>query len=148
MAKTKDRVADTADSVRPFVERALRDEKLREDVQSAFAVARRVYDELTGAKTAQKAATKLAGDKKLHRDLEGAIHDLRDAAKRLQGRAPRPKKSHAGRRFLLAVLALGALFNPVTGAETRRWLKELVTGGGGDFGGDYPSANGGGESGD
>ena len=38
------------------------------------------------------------------------------------------------------------LFNPVTGPETRKWLKDLIGGGGGDFGGDYPSSgsNGGG----
>lgn len=141
MAKTKDKVGETADSVRPFVERAMRDEKLREDVQSAFSVARKVYDELTGAKNTSKAASKLAGDKKLHRDLHAAVEDLRDAAVRLQGKSPK-KKSHKG-RFFLFVLALGALFNPVTGPETRRWLKELVTGGGGDFGGDYPSSNNG-----
>lgn len=142
MAKTKDKVGDTADSVRPFVERAMRDEKLREDVQSAFSVARKVYDELTGAKNTSKAASKLAGDKKLHRDLHDAVQDLRDAAIRLQGKSPKRKKGRKGRLFL-AVLALGALFNPVTGPETRRWLKELVTGGGGDFGGDYPSSNNG-----
>jgi hypothetical protein len=140
MAKTKEKVADTADSVRPFVERAMRDEKLRQDVQSAFSVARKVYDELTGAKNTSKAASKLAGDKKLHRDLQAAVQDLRDAAIRLQGKAPKQKKGRKGRLFL-AILALGALFNPVTGPETRRWVKELVTGGGGEFGGDYPSSS-------
>ena len=138
MAKTKDKVADTADNVRPFVERAMRDEKLREDVQSAFSVARKVYDELNGAKNTSKAASKLAGDRKLHRDLQEAVQDLRDASLRLQGRTPKQKKGHKGRLFL-AILALGALFNPVTGPETRRWVKELVTGGGDDFGGDYPA---------
>jgi hypothetical protein len=139
-AKTKDKVADTADNVRPFVERALRDEKLRDDVQSAFATARKVYDELTGAKDVQKAATKMAGDKKLQRELREAVEDLRNAAERLQGKAPKAKKR--GRKLLLLVLGLGALFNPVTGPETRRKLKELVTGGGDEFGSDA-SSNGG-----
>jgi hypothetical protein len=132
MAKTKDKVADTADSVRPFVERALRDEKLRDDVQSAFATARKVYDELTGAKDMQKAASKVAGNKKLHRELREAVDDLRSAAERLQGKAPKQKKR--GRKLLLALIALGALFNPVTGPETRRKLKELVSGGSDEFG--------------
>jgi hypothetical protein len=50
---------------------------------------------------------------------------------------------------MIAGIALGILFNPVTGPETRRWLKELATGGGGDFGGDFgstPGSNGGGGS--
>jgi hypothetical protein len=42
-------------------------------------------------------------------------------------------------------IALGILFNPWTGPETRRWLKELVAGSDDEFGGDYPppAANGG-----
>lgn len=142
MAKTKDRVSDATDNVKPFVERALRDEKLREDVQGAFAVARKVYDELTGAKDAGKAASKLAGDKKLHRDLREAIEDLRDAAQRLQGKQQR--KRRGGRRLLIGGIALGVLLNPATGPQTRRWLKDLVTGGSDDFGGEFGGSNGGG----
>lgn len=132
MAKTKEKVSDASDSVKPFVQRAITDEKLRDDVQSAFAVARKVYDELTGAKDPGKAASKLAGDKKLHRDLRDAVEDLRDAAQRLQGKQQR--KRRGGKRLLVAGIALGILFNPVTGPETRRWAKELVTGGDEEFG--------------
>jgi hypothetical protein len=41
----------------------------------------------------------------------------------------------------VAGIALGLLFNPVTGPETRKWLKDMI-GGGDEFGGDY-SSNGG-----
>jgi hypothetical protein len=78
-------------------------------------------------------------DKKLHKDLREAVEDLQDAALRLQGKS---KGGHTGRRIMVAGLALGILFNPVTGPETRRWLKDLVTGGGGDFGGDFGSGGG------
>lgn len=139
MAKTKtDKVADSALSVKPFVERALGDEKLRDDVQSAFATAKKVYEDLMGAKSVDKAAGKVL-DKKLHKDLREAVEDLQDAALRLQGKR---KGGHAGRRIMVAGLALGILFNPVTGPETRRWLKDLVTGGGGDFGGDFGAGGG------
>jgi tetrahydromethanopterin S-methyltransferase subunit F len=141
MAKTKDKVTDAADSVKPFVERALRDDKLRDDVQSAFATARKVYDELIGSRDVGKAASKVVGDKKLQRDLREAVEDLRDAAQRLQGRQRRSKSG--GRRLLVAGIALGVLFNPVTGPETRRWLKELVAGGDDEFSGDFGSTNGG-----
>jgi hypothetical protein len=135
MAKTKDKVTDATSSVKPFVERALGDEKLRDDVQNAFATAKKVYDELVGAKSVDKAAGKVL-DKKLHRDLRDAVQDLQDAALRLQGKQ---KGGHTGRRVMVAGLALGILFNPVTGPETRRWLKELVSGGSDDFGGDFGS---------
>lgn len=144
MAKSMSKVTDATDSVKPFVERAIRDEKLRDDVQSAFFVARKVYDELTGAKNTGKAASKLAGDKKLHKDLREAIEDLRDAAQRLQGKAQ--KKRRGGRRLLVGGIALGILLNPVTGPETRRWLKDLVTGGSDEFGGEFGSSSKNGDS--
>ena len=76
-----------------------------------------------------------------YRDAVGAaIDDLRSAADRLQGRKNQ-SKSHTG--LLVAGIALGILFNPVTGPETRRFLKDMVTGGGDDFGDDFPSTNGG-----
>ncbi len=135
MARTKDKVTDATSSVKPFVERALTDDRLRDDVTSAFATARRVYEDLVGAKNVDKAAGKVL-DKKLHKDLREAVTDLHDAALRLQGKK---KGGHTGRRVMIALLALGALFNPVTGPETRRWLKDLVSGGADDFGGDFGS---------
>jgi hypothetical protein len=95
MAKTKDKVYDAAGNVKPYVDRALSDEKLREDVLSAF-------------------------------------DDLRHAADRLQG-----KRDHSGRNtaLLMTGIVVGLLFNPVTGSETRKWLKDLV--GGGDSSSDH-----------
>jgi hypothetical protein len=133
MAKTKDKVTDATSSVKPFVERALTDDKLRDDVQSAFATAKKVYEDLLGSKNVEKAAGKVL-DKRLHKDLREAVEDLRDAALRLQGKK---KRGGTGKRVMIAGLALGILFNPVTGPETRRWLKDLVTGGADDFGGDF-----------
>jgi hypothetical protein len=144
MAKTKDKVYDAADSVKPYVQRAMQDEKLREDVLSAFATAKDLYSELVGGRGAVTLATRVATDDEIRDKLGDAIDDLRNAAERLQG-----KKAHGSRTtgLLVAGIALGILFNPVTGPETRKWLKDMVTGGGDEFGGDYPSSsNGGGTS--
>lgn len=140
MAKTKEKVYDKAGSVKPYVERAMRDEKLRDDVMSAFATARELYNELIGGRGAVTLATRVATDDEVREKLKTAVDDLRSAAERLQG-----KKSHSGRNttLLVAGIALGILFNPVTGPETRRFLKDMVTGGGDDFGDDFPSTNGG-----
>ena len=40
MVKTKEKVYDAADNVKPYVERAMKDEKLRADVMSAFSTAK------------------------------------------------------------------------------------------------------------
>ena len=134
MARAKDRVYDTVGDVRPYVERAMKDEKLREDVMSAFSTARELYNELLGGRGAVTLATRVATDDDIRDRLKEAVDDLRSAADRLQGRKP-----HSGRNttLLVAGIALGLLFNPITGPETRRWLKDMI-GGGDDFGGDYP----------
>ncbi len=139
MAKTKDKVYDAADNVKPYVQRAMQDEKLRDDVMSAFGTAKELYNELIGGRGAVTLATRVATDEEIREKLKEAIEDLRNASDRLQG-----KKSHGGRNtgLLVAGIALGLLFNPVTGPETRKWVKEMIGGGGDDFGGDY-SSNGG-----
>jgi gas vesicle protein len=139
MAKTKDKVYDAADNVKPYVQRAMSDEKLRDDVMSAFHTARELYNELIGGRGAVTLAARVATDEEVRDRLKEAIDDLRNAADRLQG-----KKAHGGRNttLLVAGIALGLLFNPVTGPETRKWVKDLIGGGSDEFGGDY-SSNGG-----
>jgi gas vesicle protein len=140
MAKTRDKVYDAAENVKPYVERAMNDDKLREDVMHAFATAKDLYSELIGPRGAVTLATRVATDDEIREKLKTAIDDLRNAADRLQGR-----RSHGGRNttILIAGIALGILFNPVTGPETRKWVKEMIGGGDDEFGGDYPSSNGG-----
>ena len=141
MAKTADKVYDAADSVKPYVQRAMHDEKLREDVLSAFATAKDLYNELVGGRTAVTLAQRVATDDEVREKMKAAIEDLRSATDRLQGR-----KEHSGRNttLLIAGIALGILFNPVTGPETRKWLKDMLSGGGDDFGDDFPSSSNGG----
>jgi gas vesicle protein len=142
MTKTRDKVYDAAGNVKPYVDRAMSDEKLREDVMSAFGTAKELYSELIGGRSAVTLATRVATDDEIREKLRDAVEDLRNAADRLQG-----KKDHGGRTatLLVAGIALGILFNPVTGPETRRWLKEMISGSDDGFGGDYPpaAANGG-----
>ena len=140
MANTRDKVYDAASNVKPYVDRAISDEKLREDVMSAFATAKDLYNELIGGRNAVALATRVATDDEIRDRLREAVDDLRSAADRLQG-----KREHHGRNttLLLAGIALGILFNPITGPDTRRWLKDML-GGGDDFGADYSSGPNGG----
>jgi hypothetical protein len=127
MAKAKDRVAD----VKPYVQRAIQDEELRDNLRSAFATARDVYEELIGGRGVTAVAGKVASDKDIQDQLRSAIEDLRNAADRIQGR-----EAHKGRNttLLLAGITLGILFNPMTGPETRRWLKDKIFGEDEEFG--------------
>jgi hypothetical protein len=129
MLKSKERISDRAERARPYVERALTDENVRENVKSALMAARTVYDELLGGRGVTTVATRVATDKEIQDSLRKAIEELRTAADRVQG-----KRSHTGRNALLLVgIAIGILYNPVTGPATRQWLRDLISGSDEDF---------------
>jgi hypothetical protein len=130
MAKTRDKVMDSAGGVRPYVERAIKDEDLRDNLRSAYESARQVYDELIGGRGVVALGTRVATDKEIQDNLRQAVEELRQATRRIQG-----KEDHTGRNsmLLLAGIALGILFNPATGPATRKWLSDKLFGGGDDF---------------
>ena len=125
MAKTKDRLYDTADTVRPYVDRAIHDDDLRDNLKEAFTAAKDVYAELLGGRNLTAAATRVATDKDVQDNLKKTIEELKTAADRLQG-----KKDHNTRNtvILLGGIAAGILFNPMTGPATRAWIMEKITG--------------------
>ena len=130
MAKTRDKFAGAASNVKPYVERAVGDAELRENVKAAFTAARDVYDELLGNRGVTTVAKRVATDKDMQDNLKKALDELRQAADRVQG-----KKDHGGRNstLLLAGITLGILFNPITGPQTRKWLSDKIFGSSDDF---------------
>jgi len=131
MAKLQDRALDRASDVKPYIERAFKDERVREDVKSAILTAREIYDQLmSGRNQLTAAAARVATDKDIQESLRDAVDDLRDAADRIQG-----KTSHSARNatLLMTGIVLGVLFNPVTGPGTRRWLQDKIFGEGEEF---------------
>jgi hypothetical protein len=137
MAKTRDKVSDAAENVKPFVDRALHDEELRESVRNAYESARTIYNELIGKRGVTGVATRIATDKDIQDELRSTIAELRRAADRVQGRDEH-KSRNSG--LLFVGVALGVLFNPITGPATRRWLSNRFFGGGDDF--TYQGGNG------
>lgn len=132
MMNTKERVADAAASARPYVERAIRDQELRQNVRNAYSSARNVYDELLGRHGVTDVATRLASDTNVQDELRHAIDELRQAAGRVQsvGERGAATSARAGRSTLLLVsaVAIGLLFNPLTGPPLRRWLGRKLFG--------------------
>jgi hypothetical protein len=133
MANTRDKVTDAADTVKPYVERALHDEELRTSVRNAYQSARSIYDELVAKRGVTGVATRVATDKDIQAELRSAVDELRTAARRVQG--GKRAGDHGGRNTLLLVIgiALGILFNPVTGPKARKLLADRLLGGGDDF---------------
>ncbi len=143
MTNTKDRVTDASATVRPYIERALRDEELRQNVKSAYASARSLYDKLLAKSDVSDIAVGLASDEDVQTELKKVVDELREAAGRVQavrGKGTEPER--AGRTGLLVIagVLLGLFFNPFTGPPLRRWVGKKLFGGGGSF--DYRDSNG------
>ena len=137
MNTTKERVADAKAHVRPYVERALRDEELRRNVKDAYTSARALYDQLLVRNDVSHVATKLVSDEDVQTQLRNVVSQLRNAAGRVQTAQEETKKAsqRSARTSLLLVagIALGLLLNPLTGPSLRGWLKRKLFSGGGGF---------------
>ena len=112
----KDKVNDAVETARPYVERLAKDDELHDHVKNAYDSARRIYDDLIGPSGATGVAMRVARDKDVQDELRKAVDELREASARARG-----DESHSGRNMtlLLTGIALGVLFNPMTGPETR-----------------------------
>ncbi|HEY7197176.1 MAG TPA: hypothetical protein VH306_08310 [Gaiellaceae bacterium] len=121
----RDKMTDAIDTARPYVERLARDEDLHDHVKNAYDSARKIYDEVIGPSGATAVAMRVAQDKDIQEELKKAIEELRMAGDRARG-----EESHKGRNttLLFIGIALGVLFNPMTGPETRKFLREKLFG--------------------
>ena len=136
MVNTKDKVTGAAASARPYVERALRDKELRDNVRNAYTSARAVYDELSSRRRMSDAAARLAGDKDIQDEIRIAIDELRNASRRVKDvkrGAPEPGRAAWNGLLLVAGIVLGLLLNPITGPALRRVLARKVFGSGDGF---------------
>jgi hypothetical protein len=126
MAKTIDKAIDRVSDARPFVERALTDDELREHIRDAFTAARDAYGELFGRTGMSGVAMRAATDREIQDNLRKALEELRAAADRLQGAENRKARNSL---LLVTGIAAAVLFNPITGPPVRRWLKSQLFGG-------------------
>ena len=137
MAKTKTKPAQAAEALRPYVQRAIEDPELRDDLLAAFVAARGLYGQLA-RKQGVKGKVEKVSDKDFQEDLQDLIDDLSEATDRLKGEA---KKGHKTRNrvILLTGVTLGVLYNPWTGQATREWIMERIAGGDGNGFEDLPA---------
>ena len=130
MTYTKERAAAAAASARPYVERALRDQELRDNIRNAYTSARAVYDELSRRRVSD-AASQLAGDKDMQDEIRSAIDELRNASRRVKdvkNGAPEPARAAKNSVLLLFGIVIGLLLNPITGPALRRALGRKLFG--------------------
>jgi hypothetical protein len=130
MAKTKERPLVAADTLRPYVKRAMEDPELREDLLAAFVAARGLYGQLA-KKEGMKAKAAKVSEKDFQEQIASLVSELSTAADKLQGKAKRKSHKMRNRVILLTGVTLGVLYNPWTGEATREWIVERIAGGDG-----------------
>ena len=118
-------VNDAVVGARPYLERLAKDEELHQHVRNAYESARRVYDEVITPASPTGMAMRVARDKEIQEELRKTVTELREA-----GKHARREETHTVRNttLLLVGVALGVLFNPMTGTSTRRWVRERIFG--------------------
>src|SRR5262245_10625686 len=131
MAKTKTSSTLSSDTLKPYVQRAMTDPELREDLLAAFVAARGIYSQMAKGRGIKGKAEKVS-EKDFQRQLQHLVEDLSEASDKLKGKAK--KKSHKTRNriLLLTGVTLGVLYNPWTGQATRDWIMEQIAGGNGE----------------
>ena len=130
MAKTKTSSTLSTDVLKPYVQRAMTDPELREDLLAAFVAARGIYDQMSKGRGFKGKAEKVS-EKDFQKQLQSLVGDLSVASDKLKGKQKKSRKAR-NRIILLTGVTLGVLYNPWTGQATRDWIMEQVAGGDGD----------------
>ena len=131
MGRTKQKPALTTEALRPYVQRAMTDPDLRDDLLAAFVAARGLYGQMAKGRGMKGKAEKVS-EKDFQKQLQGLVSELTDASERIQGKAKRKSHKARNRVFLLTGVTLGVLYNPWTGESTREWIMDRVAGGDGE----------------
>ena len=127
-----EKVKEVTATAKPAVRRLAKDKKFQKHAQKAYGSARTIYDDLFAEgppateSAAKKVVARLAQDPELQTELRNVFHELQSAGKRAKMAAkPTHKKRNA---MLMAGIVIGILYNPATGPDTRKWLKEKMFG--------------------
>ena len=130
MAKTKTSPALSSETLKPYVQRAMTDPELREDLLAAFVAARSIYGQMAKGRGIKGKAEKVS-EKDFQKQLQHLVDDLSEASDKLKGTAKKKGHKTRNRIVLLTGVTLGVLYNPWTGQATRDWIMEQVAGGDG-----------------
>jgi hypothetical protein len=131
MAKTKSSSTLTAETLKPYVQRAMTDPELRDDLLAAFVAARGIYGQMAKGRGLKGKAEKVS-EKDFQKQLQHLVDDLSVASDKLKGKPKKRGHKARNRIVLLTGVTLGVLYNPWTGQATRDWIMEQVAGDNGE----------------
>lgn len=115
------------EEVRPFVERLLYDDDLRNNIRTLIDSGRRIYDEVSG-QSPTEVVSRLWDDDKLRREVEAAVAAAEAGSRRIRGEKVRDSGSSSGKILFVLAATTGVLFlNPKTGPAARRFAREAYS---------------------
>ena len=120
--KTAKRKAESAaDTARPYVQRLIDDDDLRDNLRDAYEAGRDAYSRAAGAKR----PSDVLEDKKLHKHLSNASESLRAASEAL--REPEKKRGGSlGKLLLIAIV--GAVIALAVSEDLRKKVLDQLFG--------------------
>jgi hypothetical protein len=111
-----------AETARPYVQRLIEDEELRDNLREAYEAGRHAYERASGAKR----PSDVLEDKKLQKDLRNASESLRAASEALR----EPQKTSGGHGFLklLLIAFIGAIIALAVSEDLRKKVLDQLFG--------------------
>ena len=110
-----------ADTARPYVQRLIEDDELRDNLREAYEAGRNAYSRASGSKPSQ-----LLDDKKLQKDLKSASDSLRAASDAL--RHPEKKSSGNGLAKVVLLVIVGAILALALSEDLRKSVLDQLFG--------------------
>jgi len=127
--KSKIAPKKAADAARPYVQKLIEDDDLRENLREAYESARDAYERAVDGKGAKN----VLEDHRIHGDLSNAAQSLRSASEAL--RVTEAKGSDSGGSFgkILVVAVVGAIVALVASEGLRKTILDQLFGAEEDF---------------
>ena len=122
-SKAKDKASTAYEGARPYVQRLIEDEELRDNLREAYEAGRNAYARASGAKK----PSALLDDKKLQKDLKSASESLRAASEALREPEKAAKRGHPFLK-LLVIAFIGAVLAIALSEDLRKAVLDQLFG--------------------
>jgi hypothetical protein len=121
--KAKDKASTAVEGARPYVQRLIEDEDLRDNLREAYDAGRNAYSRASGAKR----PSALLDDKKQQNDLKSASESLRAVTDALREPEKMPKSGHPFLK-LLVIAFIGAILAIALSEDLRKSILDQLFG--------------------
>jgi hypothetical protein len=122
--KARDKASSAVEGARPYVQRLIEDEELRDNLREAYDAGRNAYARASGAKK----PSALLDDKKLQDDLKSASESLRAVSDALREPEKMPKSGGHPIAKLLLIAFVGAVLAIALSEDLRKSILDQLFG--------------------